>query len=67
MMTLHPEITLGYTPLVIILVVQVLSESMNHYLTKQDIKDKITGEISDITRDELERIIPYLTEYAEKE
>ena len=67
MMALHSEVAFGYTPLVINLVVQVLNESMNRSLTKQDIKDKITGEFSDDTRNGCERIIPYLTEYAEKE
>jgi hypothetical protein len=70
-MAVHPKPVLGYTPVVIILTVQILRELSHRSLTEGDIKDIIIKKTADITGDELgKRIIPilarYMTEYAKK-
>ena len=66
-MAIHPELVLGYTPVIIIITVRVLGEAIRQHTTESAIEDKIVA----ILRDENERekvsmIFSYLREYIEK-
>jgi len=66
-MAINPELVLGYTPIIIILTVQLLGEPIRQHITKSAIEDKIAA----ILRDENERekvsvIFSYLRGYIQK-
>jgi len=71
MRAVHPELVLGYTPIIIIITVQFLGEFTYRSLKKNEIKDEIAKKAVEIVenKDEQQKISiisDYLIEYLEK-
>ena len=59
----HPELVLGFTPIIIILTVQILTEATHHRITKDIIKKRIAAILKDENeRKRLSGISKYLTD-----
>jgi len=71
MRAVHPELVLGYTPIIIIITVQFLGEFTYRSLKKNEIKDEIAKKAVEIVENKNEQqkisiISDYLIEYLEK-
>ena len=63
-MAVHPELTLGYTPIIIILTVQILGELSRRPLTEGEIKDVVAEKIAGFIKGEREkRMVSVLAQY----
>ena len=66
-MVVHPELTVGYTPIIINITIQVLGEFIHETISEEIIKDKIETVLEN--KDEKQKIsviIPYLEQYAKE-
>lgn len=64
MRAVHPELVLGYTPIVIIISVQILTEVTHRKITENTIKKKVAAILEDDSNDEkISAICKHLAKY----